>query len=120
MALLEATPFELIVNPEDAEPSRDWVLEKIADPEVIAACIMHGQPSDKVDKELLDKANKNLKVISTFSVGFGESRELGHQRYEECRVGQNEGARGAGWTAARTVAVRLASHASALEMVASL
>lgn len=72
MALLKATSFELIVNPEDAEPSRSWVLEKIADPEVIAACIMHGQPSDKVDAELLGAASKNLKVISTFSVGFGE------------------------------------------------
>lgn len=72
MSLLEATKFELVVNPKDAEPSREWVLENIADPEVVAACIMHGQPSDKVNAELLDRASKNLKVISTFSVGFGE------------------------------------------------
>ncbi|CAK9784952.1 hypothetical protein CC85DRAFT_283940 [Cutaneotrichosporon oleaginosum] len=70
MKLLQATPFELVVNPEDAEPSREWVLEKISDPDVVAACIMHGQPSDKVDAELLERAGKGLKVISTFSVGF--------------------------------------------------
>ncbi|WOO78182.1 Glyoxylate reductase/hydroxypyruvate reductase [Vanrija pseudolonga] len=70
MAKLEATDFELIVNPVDGEPTRAWVLEKVADPEVIAACIMHGQPSDKVDREFLDAASPNLKVVSTFSVGF--------------------------------------------------
>lgn len=71
MAKLKAEPFELIVNPEDAEPSREWVLEKIADPDVVAACIMHGQKSDRVDAEFLAKAAKGLKVVSTFSVGFG-------------------------------------------------
>ncbi|GMK57180.1 hypothetical protein CspeluHIS016_0400140 [Cutaneotrichosporon spelunceum] len=70
MRLLKATRFELIVNPVDAEPSRAWVLEQIADPDVVAACIMHGQPSDRVDAEFLSHANKNLKVISTFSVGY--------------------------------------------------
>jgi glyoxylate/hydroxypyruvate reductase len=72
MAKLHATDFELIVNPENAEPSRAWVLEKVADPEVIAACIMHAQGSDKVDKEFLDACGPNVKVISTFSVGYGE------------------------------------------------
>lgn len=72
MATLKKTPFELIVNPEDAEPSRAWVLEHIADPDVVAACIMHGQSSDKVDEEFLKAANPNLKTVSTFSVGFGE------------------------------------------------
>lgn len=74
MSTLAATPFELIVNPEDAEPSRAWVLEKIADPDVVAACIMHGQASDKVDAELINAAGENVKCISTFSVGYGESR----------------------------------------------
>lgn len=72
MEKLQASGFDLIVNPEDAEPSRSWVLQHIADPEVISACIMHGQPGDKVDKEFLDACNENLKCISTFSVGFGE------------------------------------------------
>lgn len=72
MEKLQATPFELIVNPEDAEPSRAWVLENIADPDVVAVCLMHGQGSDKVDHEFLAKANAGLKVVSTFSVGFGE------------------------------------------------
>lgn len=72
MALLRKTDFDIVVNPEDAEPSRRWVLENIADPEVVAACIMHAQLSDRVDRELLDAASKNLKVISTYSVGYGE------------------------------------------------
>jgi glyoxylate/hydroxypyruvate reductase len=70
MSKLEATNFELIVNPVDGEPTRAWVLEKVADPEVVAACIMHGQPSDKIDREFLDAASPNLKVVSTFSVGL--------------------------------------------------
>lgn len=71
MKILEDAPFELILNPEDAQPSREWVLKHLADPEVHGACIMHGQPSDKVDKEFLDACNPNFKVISTFSVGYG-------------------------------------------------
>lgn len=84
MAKLRAEPFELVINPEDAEPSREWVLEKISDPDVVAACIMHGQKSDKVDGEFLAKAGKGIKVISTFSVGFGESH-IG--RFEVCMWG---------------------------------
>jgi glyoxylate/hydroxypyruvate reductase len=61
----------VIINPSDAEPTREWVLKHLADPEVLAACIMHSQGSDKVDKEFLDACNPNLKVISTFSVGYG-------------------------------------------------
>lgn len=72
MAKLKAEPFELVVNPEDAEPSREWVLEHIADPDVAAVCIMHGQKSDRVDDEFLGKVGKGVKVISTFSVGYGE------------------------------------------------
>lgn len=71
MAKLEASPFELIVNPEDAAPSRDWVLKHLKDPEVAAACIMHGQASDKVDEEFIDACGPGVKCISTFSVGFG-------------------------------------------------
>lgn len=71
MGILESSGFELIVNPEDAAPPREWVLQHLRDPEVIAACIMHSQPGDKVDQEFIDSCNKNLKVISTFSVGYG-------------------------------------------------
>lgn len=73
MDTLKASGFELIVNPEDAEPSRAWVLEHLKDPELVSACIMHGQKSDKVDKEFIDACGPNVKCISTFSVGFGES-----------------------------------------------
>lgn len=72
MKLLDESGFELIINPEDAQPKREWVLEHLRDEQVIAACIMHSQPSDKVDKEFLDNCNPNLKTISTFSVGFGK------------------------------------------------
>ncbi|WVQ82657.1 hypothetical protein IAT38_004789 [Cryptococcus sp. DSM 104549] len=70
MTLLKESGFELIVNPEDAAPTRKWVLERIADPEVGAACIMHSQPSDKIDEEFINTANENLKCVSTFSVGY--------------------------------------------------
>ena len=33
-------------------------------------CIMHSQVEDKVNGEFLGACNPNLKVISTFSVGF--------------------------------------------------
>jgi lactate dehydrogenase-like 2-hydroxyacid dehydrogenase len=72
MSLLEASPFELIVNPEDAPAPREWVLKHLADEEVMGVCIMHGQPGDKVDAEFLGAANRGLKVVSTFSVGYGE------------------------------------------------
>ena len=71
MDILQSSGFELIVNPQDAEPSREWVLKHLSNPDVHGVCIMHSQPSDKVDQEFLDAANSNLKVISTFSVGFG-------------------------------------------------
>ncbi|OWZ64405.1 hypothetical protein AYX14_06496 [Cryptococcus neoformans] len=70
MAILRQSDYDLIVNPEDAPPSREWVLNHLADPQVYAACIMHSQPSDKVDKELIATANDNLRCISTFSVGY--------------------------------------------------
>ncbi|WWD09539.1 hypothetical protein V865_007666 [Kwoniella europaea PYCC6329] len=73
MSILESSGYELIVNPQDSEPSREWVLNQIADPHVGAACIMHSQPSDKVDQEFIDACNENLKCVSTFSVGYGES-----------------------------------------------
>lgn len=73
MKILSESPFELILNPENAEPSRQWVLEKLSDPEVHGACIMHSQRSDKVDQEFLDACNPNIKVVSTFSVGYGRS-----------------------------------------------
>ncbi|ORX36051.1 hypothetical protein BD324DRAFT_646148 [Kockovaella imperatae] len=70
MHLLGTSGFDLIINPNNAQPPREWVLEHLKDPEVIAACIMHSQPSDKVDQEFLAACNPNLKTISTFSVGF--------------------------------------------------
>lgn len=71
MKVLHESPFELIINPSNAEPPRSWVLEQLSDPEVHGACIMHSQGSDKVDKEFLKACNENIKVISTFSVGYG-------------------------------------------------
>ncbi|EAL21744.1 hypothetical protein CNBC4460 [Cryptococcus deneoformans B-3501A] len=70
MTILRQSGYDLIVNPDDAPPSREWVLNHLADPQVYAACIMHSQPSDKVDKELIATANDNLRCISTFSVGY--------------------------------------------------
>ncbi|WVR05999.1 hypothetical protein IAU60_003027 [Kwoniella sp. DSM 27419] len=70
MSILESSGFDLIINPEDAAPSRDWVLTHLKDPEVKAACIMHSQPSDKVDEEFINAANDNLRCVSTFSVGY--------------------------------------------------
>ncbi|WVF70348.1 hypothetical protein IAT40_005138 [Kwoniella sp. CBS 6097] len=70
MRILNESGLELIINPEDAAPPRDWVLKHIGDPEVQAVCLMHSQPSDKVDKEFVDAANENLKCVSTFSVGY--------------------------------------------------
>ncbi|KAK8866045.1 hypothetical protein IAR55_001196 [Kwoniella newhampshirensis] len=70
MTVLENSGFELIVNPEDAAPSREWVLTNLSDPEVQAVCLMHSQPSDKVDEQLLNAANDNLRCVSTFSVGY--------------------------------------------------
>jgi glyoxylate/hydroxypyruvate reductase len=77
MSILQNSGFDLIVNPEDSAPSRGWLLEKLRDPEVVAACIMHSQPSDKVDAEFLEACNPGLKCVSTFSVGYGKSRLLG-------------------------------------------
>ena len=76
MALLQSSGFDLIVNPEDAEPKREWVLGHVRDKEVVSACIMHSQSSDKVDKEFLEACNDNLKTVSTFSVGYGELNPL--------------------------------------------
>jgi glyoxylate/hydroxypyruvate reductase len=73
MDILKSSGFELIANPDDAAPPREWVLKHLKDPEVIAACIMHSQPGDKVDQEFIDSCNENLKVVSTFSVGYGEN-----------------------------------------------
>ncbi|WWD17754.1 hypothetical protein CI109_102195 [Kwoniella shandongensis] len=70
MTVLEQSGLDLIVNPEDAAPSRDWVLGHLANPEVQAICLMHSQPSDKVDEQLLDAASPNLRCVSTFSVGY--------------------------------------------------
>ncbi|WWC66501.1 uncharacterized protein I206_100403 [Kwoniella pini CBS 10737] len=41
MSKILLSGYELIVNPEDAAPKREWVLKHLADPEVGAACIMH-------------------------------------------------------------------------------
>ena len=72
-ALLESSGFDLIQNPEDAAPSREWVLENLRNPDVHGVCIMHPHKSDRVDQEFLDACNPNIKVVSTMSVGFGTS-----------------------------------------------
>jgi glyoxylate/hydroxypyruvate reductase len=71
--ILESSGFDLIRNTEDAEPTREWVLKHLANPDVYGVCIMHPHKSDRVDDEFLAACNPNLKVISTCSVGFGES-----------------------------------------------
>ena len=70
--ILESSGFDLIRNPEDSEPSREWVLKHLANPDVHGVCIMHPHKSDRVDDEFLAACNPNLKVVSTCSVGFGE------------------------------------------------
>ncbi len=91
MALLESSGFELIVNPNDSAIARDWVLKHVADPEVHGIIIMPSQPNDKVDQEFLQACNPNLKVISTFSVGFGMSLSpvLCDRSYDELRRRHN-------------------------------
>jgi glyoxylate/hydroxypyruvate reductase len=73
MSILNSSGFEIDVNPKDGPASREWILEHVSDPDVVAVCVMHGQPGDKVDEEFLGKCAKGVKVVSTFSVGFGES-----------------------------------------------
>ncbi|WVN89863.1 uncharacterized protein L203_105093 [Cryptococcus depauperatus CBS 7841] len=70
MDILKKSGFDIILNTEDSPPSRQWVLDHIKDPEVGAACIMHNQPSDKVDEEFIQNANTNFRCVSTFSVGY--------------------------------------------------
>lgn len=70
MSTLNSSGFDIVLNPKDAKADRDWILSSIADDDVYALCIQGGE---KVDKELLDKAGKNLKVVSSMSVGFGKS-----------------------------------------------
>lgn len=72
MAILSSSPFEIIVNPNDAPASREWILDNISDPEVAGVCVMHGQPGDKVDEEFLERCGEGVKVVSTFSVGYGK------------------------------------------------
>lgn len=69
--VLKDSGLDLIINPEDAEPSRQWVLENLSNPEVHGVCIMHPHKSDIVDEEFLNACNKNMKVVSTCSVGYG-------------------------------------------------
>ncbi|KAK1926720.1 hypothetical protein DB88DRAFT_178414 [Papiliotrema laurentii] len=69
-AILEQSGFNLIMNPEDAAPTREWVLGHLANPDVHGVCIMHPHKSDRVDEEFLNACNPNLKVISTMSVGY--------------------------------------------------
>lgn len=52
MSVLKSSSFDLLINPEDAQPTRQWVLSHLTDPEVVAACIMHSQPSDMVDSDM--------------------------------------------------------------------
>ncbi|KAK4685110.1 hypothetical protein P7C73_g5046, partial [Tremellales sp. Uapishka_1] len=67
MSLFDSSPFEIVVNPDDAAAPRAWVLKHLADPDVQGICVMH---ADTVNQEFLDHCNPNLKVISTLSVGF--------------------------------------------------
>ncbi|WVQ70833.1 hypothetical protein IAR50_000358 [Cryptococcus sp. DSM 104548] len=70
MAILDKSGIDYLLNTEDGAPSREWVLKHIADKDVRAACIMHSQPSDKIDDEFLRTANPNFAAVSTFSVGY--------------------------------------------------
>jgi glyoxylate/hydroxypyruvate reductase len=70
MQVLADSGFEIIANPHDKPAPREWVLTHLADPDVHGICVMHSQAEDKVDAEFLAACNPNLKVISTFSVGF--------------------------------------------------
>jgi glyoxylate/hydroxypyruvate reductase len=62
---LEKQGFELIQWPKDSSMPRDLFLEQVKGAEGII-CML----SDKIDKELLDAAGPQLKVVSTMSVGY--------------------------------------------------
>ncbi|TYJ52489.1 hypothetical protein B9479_006923 [Cryptococcus floricola] len=70
MAILDKSGIDYLLNTEDDAPSREWVLKHIADKDVRAACIMHSQPSDRINDEFIRAANPNFSAVSTFSVGY--------------------------------------------------
>ncbi|GHJ85872.1 hypothetical protein NliqN6_2274 [Naganishia liquefaciens] len=65
MGILKHSGYELVVWPETTPPPRSWVLDNVKD--AAGICVMM---ADRVDDELLDAAGPNLKVVSTFSVGY--------------------------------------------------
>lgn len=57
--------YDVYVCPELPYPTREEILDKISGVDGVYWCC-----KEKVDKEMLDKAGQNLKVVSTMSAGF--------------------------------------------------
>lgn len=64
-ARLEKCGFDLIQWPKDSSMPRDLLLEQVKGAQGLI-CML----SDKIDKELLEAAGPQLKVVSTLSVGY--------------------------------------------------
>ncbi|TIB68735.1 hypothetical protein E3P77_00921 [Wallemia ichthyophaga] len=64
MAKFQSRPVNLTCWETDTPAPREWLLDNVSGADALLVML-----SDKVDKELLDKAGTNLKAISTMSVG---------------------------------------------------
>lgn len=78
---LEKQGFELIQWPKDSSMPRDLLLKEIQGAEGLI-CML----SDKIDKELLETAGPQLKVVSTMSVGY-DHIDLNVAREHDIKVG---------------------------------
>ncbi|KAG6860294.1 hypothetical protein C0995_013030 [Termitomyces sp. Mi166 len=66
MPLLEAREdLDVVVWPDDRAVDRDWLLENISGVSGVLVML-----TEKIDKEFLDAAGPNLRVVSTMSVGY--------------------------------------------------
>lgn len=65
MAKFQSRPVNLVHWEKDSPAPREWLLDNASGADALLVML-----SDKIDKELLDKAGPNLKAISTLSVGY--------------------------------------------------
>lgn len=78
---LEEQGFDLIQWPQDSSMPRDLFLKEVKGAEGII-CML----SDKIDKELLQAAGPQLKVVSTMSVGY-DHIDLETARKNDVKIG---------------------------------
>lgn len=78
---LEEQGFDLIQWPQDSSMPRDLFLKEVQGAEGII-CML----SDKIDKELLQAAGPQLKVVSTMSVGY-DHIDLETARKNDIKIG---------------------------------